>query len=140
MLLSIEFSYQEDILHAPALFWTSGTIASPRFVPLDKTGAKGLAFPVDGIGTRRADDRRSPGTADRRQRAPTATGARILLPASPFRPIPVSGIRHSSTKPTTNSTAMDSTPMDELPVSCVNTLTRNVPMTAAYLPKMSKKP
>ena len=39
-----------------------------------------------------------------------------------------------------NKTAMLKTPTDELPVSCVNTLTRNVPMTAAYLPKMSKKP
>ena len=37
MLLSVEFSYQEDILHAPARFWTSETIASPRFVLLNKT-------------------------------------------------------------------------------------------------------
>ena len=51
-----------------------------------------------------------------------------------------SGILHSSTKPSTNSTAMDSTPNDELPDSWVKKLTRNVPMTAAYLPKMSKKP
>ena len=35
---------------------------------------------------------------------------------------------------------MDSTPNDELPDSWVKKLTRNVPMTAAYLPKMSKKP
>ena len=125
MLLSVEFSYQEDILHAPALFWTSGTIASPRFVPLDKTGAKGLAFPVD-----------DNGAAGQRHPRPAPTDG---APA-PQPPYSLSGIRHSSTKPTTNSTAIDSTPMDELPVSCVNTLTRNVPMTAAYLPKMSKKP
>ena len=125
MLLSVEFSYQEDILHAPALFWTSGTIASPRFVPLDKTGAKGLAFPVD-----------DNGAAGQRHPRPAPTDG-ALAPQPPYS---LSGIRHSSTKPTTNSTAMDSTPMDELPVSCVNTLTRNVPMTAAYLPKMSKKP
>ena len=51
-----------------------------------------------------------------------------------------SGILHSSTKPMTNSTAIESTPMDELPVICVKMLTKNVPMTAAYLPKMSKNP
>ena len=127
MLLSVEFSYQEDILHAPARFWTSETIASPCFVLLNKTaGAKSLAFRLTG------------GPADRRQARTALAGRR----SAGIRRLPYSrsGIRHKSTKPTTNSTAMDSTPMDELPVSCVNTLTRNVPMTAAYLPKMSKKP
>ena len=51
-----------------------------------------------------------------------------------------SGMRASSTNPTRNRTAIDSTPIEELPVICVNTLTKNVPITAAYLPKMSKKP
>ena len=128
MLLSVEFSYQEDILHAPARFWTSETIASPRFELLNKTaGAKSLAFRLTG-------DK----PACRRQVRTALAGRR----SAEIRRLPYSrsGIRHKSTKPTTNSTAMDSTPMDELPVSCVNTLTRNVPMTAAYLPKMSKKP
>lgn len=35
---------------------------------------------------------------------------------------------------------MESTPSEALPVIWVNRLTRNVPMTAAYFPKMSKKP
>ena len=126
MLLSVEFSYQEDILHAPALFWTSGTIASPRFVPLDKTGQKALLSRLTITELTTGGSRVSPLPTD---------GA-----PAPQPPYSLSGIRHSNTKPTTNSTAMDSTPMDELPVSCVNTLTRNVPITAAYLPKMSKKP
>jgi hypothetical protein len=50
------------------------------------------------------------------------------------------GIRHKSTRPATNRMDIASTPMDALPVSCVNTLTRNVPMTAAYFPKISKNP
>ena len=50
------------------------------------------------------------------------------------------GIFKSSTKPTTNNTAMDKTPMLALPVIWVKKLIRKVPSTAAYLPKMSKKP
>lgn len=65
----------------------------------------------------------------------------FLIPAMPQgKTYSFSGMRTSRTKPTRNSTAIDSTPIDGLPVSCVKTLTRNVPMTAAYLPKMSKKP
>ena len=82
------------------LLYTS-TIASPRFVPLDKTGAKGLAFPVD-----------DNGAAGQRHPRPAPTDG-ALAPQPPYS---LSGIRHSSTKPSTNSTAMDSTPMDELPV------------------------
>ena len=51
-----------------------------------------------------------------------------------------SGTRSIMKKPTTNSTAMESTPKLELPVSAVNVPTKNVPRMAAYLPKMSKKP
>lgn len=51
-----------------------------------------------------------------------------------------SGILHSRMKPTMNSMAMDSTPIEGLPVICVKNDTRNVPMIAAYFPKMSKKP
>lgn len=51
-----------------------------------------------------------------------------------------SGIFSISTNPMTNNAATDRTPMLGLPVTWVNTLTRNVPMTAAYLPNMSKKP
>lgn len=62
-----------------------------------------------------------------------ARQARLLAHAS-------FGIRHKSSRPTTNRIDIASTPTDALPVSCVNTLTRNVPMTAAYFPKMSKNP
>ena len=44
------------------------------------------------------------------------------------------------TKPQMNSRAMESTPSDGLPVKKVKAETRPVPMMAAYLPKMSKKP
>ena len=81
-------------------------------------------------------------------RRPAARAAEAVKPARRMLREPArralyscfSGILHSSTKPSTNSTAMDSTPNDELPDSWVKKLTRNVPMTAAYLPKMSKKP
>ena len=55
-------------------------------------------------------------------------------------PYAFSGILHSRMKPTMNSMAMDSTPIEGLPVICVKNDTRNVPMIAAYFPKMSKKP
>lgn len=51
-----------------------------------------------------------------------------------------SGIFKSSTKPTMNSTATERTPIELEPVNWVNTLTSNVPMMVAYLPKISKKP
>ena len=51
-----------------------------------------------------------------------------------------SGIFKSSTKPTMNNTATERTPTELEPVTWVNTLTSNVPMMVAYLPKISKKP
>lgn len=105
----------------------------------------------------------------RRARGKTRTGARASPPVHAFRhrtspvgasrsdalgadsvsqrfrcpeanPYAFSGILHSRMKPTMNSMAMDSTPIEGLPVICVKNDTRNVPMIAAYFPKMSKKP
>ncbi len=44
------------------------------------------------------------------------------------------------TNPTANRSTSENTPIELMPVSTVIVLTRNVPMTEAYLPKMSKKP
>lgn len=49
-------------------------------------------------------------------------------------------IARKKKKPTTNKTAMERTPNEGLPVIWVKILTKNVPITAAYLPKMSKNP
>ena len=50
------------------------------------------------------------------------------------------GIASKKKKPTINSTAIESTPKEALPVICVKTLTKKVPITAAYFPKISKNP
>ena len=72
------------------------------------------------------------------RRTPTTSHKRRLGRYSPTA-VP-SGIFKSSTKPTMNSTATERTPIELEPVNWVNTLTSNVPMMAAYLPKISKKP
>lgn len=51
-----------------------------------------------------------------------------------------SGTRSITTKPMMNSTTIESTPSELLPVAAVMVPTMKVPRIAAYLPKMSKNP